>query len=437
MQVIKTLFFVLVLIALYPSLILPGHGQEPGVVADDDTGKRPATAEAAGNPPGEAVGVATVNGVKVSVDAGNLSAAGGAESPGGGELIEDAIGQEVLYQAAVAAGLDQSREYRQRVARVERQATENRVTRLAYFYQKKAVAAGAITVAEITDADVAKYLADQAPAKSDGDSEERVKQLVRGLQEAQARRAGRTEWMQKLAREVPVSINGVPIAAEVITGAIAVHAARRPPREGGALWQELVKIMAAKGVDMDDPTQVDEALSTITVKVGDYDLPPGALLEGLPAKPLPIPGADSPQGQPVPTVLSDAAFASTLEPYIIATAGKAAGVESDPEWQATMRQNPELYGDETDREMMHKSMLCNMYLQQLLSRLSEAEDLTEEEVDEYMQANPTRVDRLTAKYGDKRMHRVMRASLTRQKQNKTRGQVLQELKDKAVIEQGE
>ena len=63
--------------------------------------------------------------------------------------------------------------------------------------------------------------------------------------------------------------------------------------------------------------------------------------------------------------------------------------------------------------------------------------MTEEEVDEYMQANPTRVDRLTAKYGDKRMHRVMRASLTRQKQNKTRGQVLQELKDKAVIEQGE
>ena len=111
---------------------------------------------------------------------------------------------------------------------------------------------------------------------------------------------------------------------------------------------------------MDDPTQVDEALSTITVKVGDYDLPPGALLEGLPAKPLPIPGADSPQGQPVPPVLSDAAFASTLEPYIIASAGKAAGVESDPEWQATMRQIPELYGDETDREMMHKSMLCNM-----------------------------------------------------------------------------
>ena len=86
MQVIKTLFFVLVLIALYPSLILPGHGQAPGVVADDDTGKRPATAEAAGNPPGEAVGVATVNGVKVSVDAGNLSAAGGA--PLSADLVE-------------------------------------------------------------------------------------------------------------------------------------------------------------------------------------------------------------------------------------------------------------------------------------------------------------------------------------------------------------
>ena len=442
MHATQYLCFVLTLTALNCGLVFSTYGQTdsvPATTAGEANGAPAATESADAVDPtpllsptasGEPTVVAIVNGSEVSIDAGLHRSSGGPDSPRKQYLIQQAIDVGLLYQAAVATGLNKSAEFEEMVDSIEYRARMAPIERLSSYYQQQVMRSGDLPVEKVSDTEV-EAIFEKGKHKRGELSEERAKELIRGHREHKARQAASANWTAGLAKSIPVNIDDETVSPEIVAAAVQTVRSENPPEQEGALWQELIRIAAAKGIKTGDRTELHRALSGMTMQVGHYSVP----LAG-PNLTLLLPQQQSPDSRDtalIPLRYTETAIAGMMTTYITAGAAKAAGIEKVPEGYRLYPGDRPRNAFEDLTENKIKRTLGRLFVQKQTGT-PKLEDFTQQEIDDYFAANEKRFEGLLADHGRDKVDDEIRYLLLEQAMREARKRILDSLKANAEIQ---
>ena len=389
--------------------------------------------------------VVRVNGVEVAV---HVAAA--ADAVAQEQIIQAAIQKELLIQAAKKEGFDQHSEYAKLGADLERWQQAQQVLTLSRAYEEQELTEQGIWDLEVTYEEVDRYYAEHAdefkrlpPEKAREDIRRRLK--------AFGRYDRRLEWRKAHLQNVPVTIDGVVIAKEVLTAAFFPPPAKTPVRppgqqpsaeeiiararqaeEIGPLWQEIARIMKRKGVDVNDPT-ARKSLGDIVVEVGDaYRVPLGTLAAQMRQREAPDSSTAAPFHFSYLSPGDEFTIVVALRDYYItAAAAEQAGVTNDPEWHKVGS------GLQAELDQIQRQTLIARYLDAKGGTAIKPDEIDQADVDAFYEADRQRFRKIQARTGRKGVDIAIRSILARQARKALQQEAIKELVANATIERVE
>ncbi len=414
----------------------PGRRPGPAVTARRGAGtvRKPSSARSAGSRIVSAVksrgpvALARVNGAaimehqvfgRLGVD-GMLSSGAEMESLQG--RLDRAIDEELLHQYAVETGLGRSAEYAEARNRRELQLKRDETRALARFYESNNDELAALREStRATDGEVARYLLENEGARWRMD-EERVRRMLseRKYNEAYAK------WFAGVLEGVPVSVNGQVILAETVIAALDARpmwggrrGGGRGNREAAGALAEQLRSAAGLPAGGSGETTLD-----VEVVVGSSSFQAGQLLSGSGG------GRRGGRRGGMPRGMS---LADTVKSSVVAEMARQEGVDTSVAYRDRLT-GPVGLG-RSSAEVVARDILSTMVWNEVGLTSRDDVDVSDGEVDEYMEANSERYARfLEGRRGEEWARRMAQRAVGEEKLEQQRAGFLQELRAVATIE---
>lgn len=332
------------------------------------------------------VTVATVNGMPVKV---LKTMVADRESDMARKHIESAIGNGILYQAAAEQGLHEGAEMERLRRNFRRQATTAEIVVMAGVYERMARQSGELDLPEVP-----------------GD-----------------RAAARDSWISKMASDLEMSF----MSRRITAAAAAKSAKSSPPAdERAAVWEEMIAILRASGVDVGDVEAVQASFEQPLV-VGAVEMSLWSLAQSIGRNATASAGAETVE---IPQFVSEGGFSRTLTSHVIAATETAKTVAIEPDHVPPWKEAD--FDEGIERRI--RSMIIARYTAQFIGTGAKISEVANADVAAHIAAHPERYQRQIEKRGQKATERLVRLLISKQKREEQLARLIDALKGAAVIE---
>ena len=329
----------------------------------------------------------------------------GAQSPR--KMLNRAIDQELLRQYAVAQGLHQTEDHRERTEQREKRARRMEVNRLAAHYEstnKKLVSIRKSLKA--TAAEVDEYYAEHKQ-RYVRLSEVRAKQEIERMLSAQKYRPAYNRWLAGVLESVPLTVNDKKVPLKVLRKEMQAMAAgpAGTTTDGEMGDSTLTGYIRSVVGARDDSDRSTKRLLKAKIKVGPNTVSVGELFPaGIAGSPMLIP---------------------VLKGYIVAAKAVQEGVQLPEASRARARPPVDMDRGALARLAMKK--------EGLLSPNDLASEVTEAEIEAELAKNPRQYERLL-KDAPKWAARAARGRIAQERLNQKKEDFIKDLRSDAKIE---
>ncbi len=348
-------------------------------------------------------------------------------------MLDAAIDQELMRQYGAEQKLDQTEEYREMKGYQERMARQMEVNRLAGYYESRSEELTALRESlKASPDEVEEYYREHAK-RYDRLGEDRAKTSIERMLSMQKYNQAYKGWLAGTLESVSVTVNGQEVPLDLlIQGMDELFPARRergvrPPSSAlqGSALAEYIRTVAGATDDSEESRQrlLDAriAVGPDTIRLGDlFPQPPGGAARG--------PEGGRP-GIPIDQMLRGPMLMASIKGYIVAERARQEGVHETEEFKAQMSMGPPAYmpggGDVLPRLVMeHEGLLSPGDLEN---------EVTDEEIDAHIAANPKRYERIAAR-SPARARSIAKRRMAYEKLREKKEDFLAGLRKNAVIE---
>jgi len=349
-------------------------------------------------------------------------------------LLDWAIDQELLYQEAQKAGLDQDPAYVQSVKRQASDVTLRKLQVLGNFLvQNDDSLKKAADVKAITDKEIEQFYEDNKEKHFENWSKKQAIRMIPRQLAQNKRQTAYLEWLKELVTTVPVSINGKDIPDEMLQQAfdakhlrtpgkpLATHADARIDR----LWQIVMDAIVKGGTE------------ATTFEVGNTVLKWSEFYQ-LEEK-LQAVVEDAPGARPA----AAAEVLHSLEIWILADEARKQGLDQDPKFteyinrlkQADSRLKADAGGDRA-RKQARQVLGRNFIRRQGFDSKEKMDQYQVEQsaIEAFYQKNPARFQQIEERRGKAKVFEVIEGILKSEQVKQAQADFVKGLRQGADIE---
>ncbi len=292
------------------------------------------------------------------------------------DLLERRIAVELLLDAAKKAELDQDETYLTELARVQQRAEYRRNELLAAMYQQQVDALKtAADPATIADADVDAFYEQNRDRFGDRQPEH-ARKMVRNRLAQQRSIDARAAWLEALAEQAEVKINGKRIDTTILAAAMKEAPLPDAGTAPGPLWTEVLRLA---GIQLPASDAAPDPESTAAVQLAAVKLGTGDTATAL---------GELPHGRQMFDALlaghPETQLGGTIGTLVIADRARRDGVALDPARAANPFVPPDSINPES-RLSLEKQLLIRVIRQRGM-QLDET-PITAEQIQAYREVN--------------------------------------------------
>ncbi len=355
----------------------------------------------------------------------------GAEGDYPRKMLDAAIDQELLRQYGVEQGLDQTVEYRETMKQFEKMAERMKVNRLASFYEERNEELRSMKDSlKATTEEVDEYY-DEYRQRYKRLGEKKAKQIIARMLSMQKYNQGYKAWLGGVMESVPVTVDGQEIPLEVLQDAI--NGLFPGPREadagtgGKSPGRSLAEyVRTAVGVT-DDSEESRERIMKAEIVIGDNVV---ALGELFPGRRGPVPGRGNASSSiPIDQILHGPMLIAYVKGYVVAEEARQDGVHETEEFKAHIAESQTIPGSRGG-EVLPRLV---MEKEGLFSPGELEKEVTDEEIDAHIEANPGRYRRIMDR-SPERARDIARRRIAYEKLREKKQRFMADLRARATIE---
>ncbi len=354
----------------------------------------------------------------------------GAQNPK--TMLDAAIDRELLRQYGTEQKLDQTEEYREMKGQQERKARQMQVNRLAGYYESRSEELRALKESLKASPDEVEEYYREHEKRYERLGEQRAKASIERMLSTQKYNQAYKGWLSGTLESVPVTVNGQEVPLDVLRqGMDELFPARRERGTGPAGFMQgnaLTEYIRTVAGATDDSEESRQRLLDAQIAVGSDVIRLGDLFPQPPRRAVPGPEGGRP-GIPIDQMLRGPMLIASMKGYIVAERARQEGVHETEEFKAQMSMGPPGYMS-ADRDVLSQLV---MQSEGLFSPGNLEGEVTDEEIDAHIAADPGRYERIISR-SPERARSIAKRRMAYEKLRGKKEDFLEGLRERAVIE---